>query len=56
MSLCDGSVISSADVPVAIDECRKIVERDEDIILDLIMVQEGNFKSHFHSKVIREGL
>jgi len=44
MTLCDGTVISTANIPEAIETCRKYVD-DKDIILDLIMVQEGNFLS-----------
>lgn len=40
-SLADGATISSADLPEAIDRCRKIVDDDSDIIVDIIMVQEG---------------
>lgn len=40
-SLVDGSVIASVDIPGAVEKCREIVETDEDIILDVIMVQEG---------------
>lgn len=41
-SLADGSTIASADIPEAIDRCRAIVNNDKDIILDVIMIQEGN--------------
>jgi hypothetical protein len=41
-SLVDGSTIASADIPEVIDRCRAIVDDDKDIILDVIMVQEGN--------------
>lgn len=41
-------------MPEAIETCREIVDSDEDIILDLVMVQEGNFISHFYSEVIGE--
>jgi len=42
-SLVDGSTIASADIPEVIDRCRTIVNDDKDIILDVIMVQEGWF-------------
>ena len=40
-SYVEGSVIASLDIPALIDKCREIVDRDEDIVLDVIMVQEG---------------
>lgn len=42
-TLADGSTITSADIPEAIERCRELVDNDNDIILDLIMVQEGIF-------------
>lgn len=38
----DGSMLISVDVQGAIEKCREMVNKDEDIILDVIMVQEGN--------------
>lgn len=55
MTLADGTVISTANMPEAIETCREIVDNDEGIILDLIMVQEGNFPSLF-SEIIGERL
>jgi predicted acylesterase/phospholipase RssA len=54
-TLCDGTIISTANIPEAIKTCRMIAD-DEDIILDLIMIQEGNFLLYFHSEDIGEGL
>lgn len=39
----DGSVIASVDIPGVIEKCREIVDNDNDIILDVIMIQEGTF-------------
>ncbi len=41
MTLVDGSSIMTLDIPAAIDSCRQLVDTDEDIILDVIMAQQG---------------
>ena len=41
-SFVDGAVMASVDIPGAVEKCREIVENDEDIVLDVIMVQEGS--------------
>lgn len=41
-TLCEGTVVCTANIPDAIETCRRIVDNDEDIVLDLVMVQEGN--------------
>jgi predicted acylesterase/phospholipase RssA len=46
MTLVDGSSMMSVDLTATIERCREIVDRDEDIVLDIIMVQEGMQNVH----------
>eukprot|EP00826_Nyctotherus_ovalis_P009727 TRINITY_DN12571_c0_g1_i8.p1 TRINITY_DN12571_c0_g1~~TRINITY_DN12571_c0_g1_i8.p1 ORF type:complete len:280 (-),score=56.85 TRINITY_DN12571_c0_g1_i8:320-1159(-) len=53
-TLCEGTVVCTANIPDAIETCRLMVDRDEDIILDLVMVQEGNSPSHLIVKSLEK--
>ena len=46
MTLVDASSMLSVDLSATIERCREIVDRDQDIVLDVIMVQEGTIRSN----------